>query len=214
MNSALLHCVYTCRRDRDRLAGFLRAHPTPGRPTDRRALVFGADGTGSAAPGPEPGEPSCESWFLDAPDLYELLPVKTYAMLKRALTEPDWDYLLKTDVDCRIDRGQVAEAMRREVRYAGRVVGRHAGAPPGNWHFRKCRHRTYEERCPAELFPSPQVGYANGPAYLLHREAVEAVAERGVYFAMRHIFEDVMVGKALEGSYRVEPFRLTRRAGA
>ncbi|NNJ26202.1 hypothetical protein [Alienimonas chondri] len=202
MPPRLLHCLYTCRRDRGLLERFLLNHQPSNRPADRRVAVYDA-----AGPDDGDGLHGLETWSVDAPAGYEFLAIKTYAMLQRALAEPDWDYLLKTDVDCRVDAEQVTAAMRRQVRYAGEVLGR-GDATSKQWHFRKCRHRIYEEPCPPALFPSTDAGFAAGHAYLLHRDAAAAVVARGVYFAMRHIYEDVMVGQALEGVFPVQPYRL------
>lgn len=190
----LLSCLYVCERDTARVAPFLQANESLASVCQRMVAVYGYDASERSV--------ELDAWSVHAPDLYELLPVKTYAMLQHALQDHSWSYLLKVDVDTKVNVIEVARAIDDGVKYAGKTIGK-AEACDTAWHFGKCRYKVYEEPCSVDLFPSQQVGLAAGPAYLLHRDAAQAVVDKGVRFAMRHIFEDVMVGQALEDIYPV-----------
>lgn len=177
MDVKLFNAVILCKRDERFIEWHIQRLNELGVPMERW-FYYGVD--------PQNGLPTCNHtyWVVDALELYENLPVKTYGLLKHALTRPDWTHLLKTDVNS-YPYGVDWEAVKQHD-----MVGYWSDRPPGrNGHLRRVRQGILNES-----YTGPLPGqWCGGPAYIISRRLAEKVVERGVWYARGCAYEDVMV---------------------
>lgn len=130
--------------------------------------------------------PTCREQYHVVPalELYENLPVKTYCLLRHALTIPGWTHLLKTDVNSYPTSLDVSALERANM------IGYRCSTFPGRvGHITKVSQKALAEPYRGDL---PQV-WCGGPAYAISRLLALKVVQRGVWYARGWPYEDVMV---------------------
>ena len=131
-------------------------------------------------------------------ELYENLPLKTYGLMKHALTFPEWTHLLKTDIN-----SYPAFADLKMVEQHHLVGYRGISKPAGRTnHFPKVHQQGLTE---PHLGPLPDC-WVGGPAYIASRTLAEKIVARGPWYARGWPYEDVMVSQiALEHGWPAQP---------
>jgi hypothetical protein len=143
--------------------------------------------------------------YLNCPNDYPFLPMRTKLWCQWLVKQTDWDWAWKTDDDCRLDVKRLAEYignLPKNVDYVGYpIYERHGccGQHVAHGH----PHRRGE---PVRFEPS----YASGNGYILSRRAVWLVATCGEPDVGN---EDMMVGRVMRNNgiklrMEVERFRI------
>ncbi len=174
----VFNAVVVCERDAHLMKWHADAIDGLGVPMQRR-FYFGTRLDGR--PCSQSGE---DIRTLGVHELYENLPVKVCCMFKDALTVSDWTHLLKTDVNSRIEKIDWAIVQQEEM------IGYVAWTKPARSGHRgrvaqSALNQDYDG-------PLPSV-WCGGPAYAISRRLAQCVADRGVWSARSHAYEDTMV---------------------
>jgi hypothetical protein len=151
--------------------------------------------------------PSCFYWGKPGPvghfgchvvpveDTYANLPVKTFCMLRHALTFPDWDIFLKTDVNTRL------LAVDWNCLYKYDLIGYMRLNPDGTSLLptRRLGDGQVNDPVYTDRYNGPMpVRWVGGPAYALTRRLAQAVVDQGIWFARSWPWEDLMVSYVCE----------------
>lgn len=139
--------------------------------------------------------------YLDAPDTYEGLPLKSLAMFRWAARHSTAAHVLKIDDDCYLDVDTYFAALdHRRAEYYGRTLVRRLGGKPRAWHMA----RSASVRGQMELDKSPEPArYADGgTGYTLSRRALLALndaaeSSAGQTLILSSFSEDKLVGDLL-----------------
>ena len=179
----LYHAIFCCNRDSHYLASHVANVDALLRPT-HRCVYYGIPLDGK--------EPCCDIPYhvVDALDIYENLPVKTWCLLKHALQRKDWDVLLKTDANTLI------ADIDLELVSAHSIVGYVAKATSVRLYHTHIVH----QRALSNPYdgPLPTGLWVGGPAYTISRQLAEMVVAKGVWYARGHAYEDQMVSLVAE----------------
>lgn len=144
-----------------------------------------------------PTEDQCHPEYvhvLQMRECYENLPLKTFGMLKHALTFRNWDRLLKTDVNSRIGAFDAKAAVIQDL--IGYCAYRENG--------RKTISRNYHAgRCADKILDDPWMddepfSWIGGPAYMLSRRLAAYIVSKGAWWARSWPYEDIMVSAAAD----------------
>lgn len=179
--------VITCEANRARRVRLQRAW------LDAVGLPYvWATGGPDVAPGSHAYDPSSRELSVGCDDDYDSLPHKV-AYAARALLElfPDAPVVLKVDDDVVADPAAVRALLAgpwTPDAYAGRVAVAQGVSAWGIDKYRKPQNRR-------AVLVDPPIVYCGGPAYLLGRRALQAVARGMDPDALK--FEDANVGRTL-----------------
>lgn len=121
------------------------------------------------------------------------MPLKTYGMLRHALTVPDWTHFFKTDANVIIHSIDWETVKGSE--YAGLLVGPRNVKPSGG--------REYKNGEREPLLREPYLGkmplyWCGGSGYIVSRRLAQLVVDRGAWAARGHFAEDAMVAVVAE----------------
>lgn len=180
----LYNAIVLCKRDEHLIPWHLEQSNKLQIPM-QHCLYYGMDVKGQA-PTPPAG---IDYHVVEMLDLYEHLPLKTYGLMKHALTIPGWTHILKTDVNSyptRIDLDAVAKTHMAGYRAL------HKARPDCVIH--SIMQPALREPYKGEL---PSI-WCGGPAYTVSRELVTKIVERGIWYAAGWPAEDLMVAKVAE----------------
>ena len=197
----IIVAVTTCPRNEDRIRAVEDTWLSGAfADTLRKLIVYGSDGKPC---------PRMESnrVYLDCPEAYEELPLKTYRLCQLCLGLEDFDFLIKCDDDAFIDLEELLKSGLVTTDYTGWMV-HPEGKFNKSWHHGKCSipgsEIPYRGALPTQ--------YAEGFCYILSRKAVQWIAERPLELVKGHLYEDVMIGSAIELANENGLCELTSRA--
>lgn len=180
----LLIAVFTCPKYADRATAVRDTWLSGALPPD--VLAFFVMGR----PGHPPGLEG-DTLYLDCPEAYERLPVKTWKLLEYCLAAYDFEHLLKCDDDSYISRSLMYSYPLKGKDYIGKFYG-HLSR---DWHFGKCEDASLHV---AYRGVQPDYKWAAGAGYFLSAAAAaHVIAEVSLASAYEELYEDVMVGVAL-----------------
>lgn len=154
--------------------------------TVKKLFVYGNDG--KACPRME-----SDRVFLNCPEAYEHLSLKTYKLCQYCLENEDFDFLIKCDDDVFVDLEALLLTVFANADYVGWTVNPDAGFNQ-SWHHGKCSIPGTEIPYRGDV-PS---SYVHGFCYILSRKAVRWIAGRPIEWIKGCLYEDVMVGAAIE----------------
>ena len=185
----LLVAVFTCPKYAERANAVRETWLSGTLPPD--VLSFFVMGR----PGQPPGLEG-DTLYLDCPEAYERLPVKTWKLLEYCLATFDFEHLLKCDDDNYISHKLLLSYPLKGKDYVGKFYG-HLSR---DWHFGKCDDASLHVKYRGA---QPDFKWAAGAGYFLSAHAasrvISEVTEPNAY---EELYEDVMVGVALRPSKR------------
>ncbi len=180
----LLIAVLTCPKNQARAQAVRDTWLS--RPLPPDVLAFFVMGR----PGQPPGFEG-DTLYLDCPEAYERLPVKTWTLLEYCLANFEFEHILKCDDDNYISMPEMLSYPAHGKDYIGRFYGRLTR----NWHFGKCDDPALEVKYRGA---TPECKWAAGAGYFVSRRAASIVIDRVTLAnAYEELYEDVMVGVAL-----------------
>ena len=139
--------------------------------------------------------------YLDAPDTYEGLPLKSLAMFRWAARHSTAAHVLKIDDDCYLDVDTYFAALdHRRAEYYGRTLVRRLGGKPRAWHM--ARSATVRGQMELDKSPEPARYADGGSGYTLSRRALLALdnaaeSRAGQALILSSFSEDKLVGDLL-----------------
>jgi hypothetical protein len=156
-----------------------------GFPPVRRVVYYGQ--------GTEVVRCGLETHVVGARESYENLPLKTYGLILHALTDPNWDVLLKTDVNSMLGyfNAELVES-HDLVGYCGHRKDTRSIAL--GYHTDRVSEPLLREHWKG---PEPS-SWIGGPAYTMSRRLASFVISKGVWWARSWPYEDIMVSCAAD----------------
>lgn len=120
----------------------------------------------------DPGRPARiegNTLFLDCPEGYEFLTVKTFRFVEFCLTHFDFEYIFKADDDTYLDILSFLQ-FKKQGDYIGRMVGSSDKDIDRTWHFGKFAESSLEKPYQGKFIAKWAAG---GDGYFLSRRAAE-----------------------------------------
>ncbi len=182
VNLKIYHAIFCCERDVGLIDDHVRDIENLGVPMDR-CVYFGMAEQRELRHGDTPVR------IVGIDETYENLPVKTFCMMEHALSEGEWDVLLKTDVNAKDIRIEWPQLDRHGL------VGRVSDLPGSRvGHCKRVSQPALTEPYDGPM-PKRWVG---GPAYCVSRHLARLIVAEGAWGARRYAAEDQMVSLIAE----------------
>lgn len=135
--------------------------------------------------------------YLNCPDAYEYLPLKTRAFLEFAESSFDYEYVFKCDDDTYVHPRRLAAYDCRGEDYIGFVYWKEGRVDP-LWHMGKVHDLSFKKPYEGKVIGPWAEG---GPGYFLSRRAVRKILETlNQEGPEAELYEDKMVGDCLTRS--------------
>ena len=138
--------------------------------------------------------------YLDCPEGYEFLPVKTWHFIKYCLEHFDFEYIFKADDDSYVNLPVFGE-FRKSGDYIGRFTGGSNELMARTWHYGKFTDRSLEKPYSGKYIKDWAAG---GDGYFLNRKAATIFVQNAVNIVESELldhaycgWEDKMVGDVL-----------------